>query len=76
MRNYIWRLKRLIFASKPQSPYSYRQIFPVHLRKNSRKYQFADFVVLVRDKKSDLEKYIAMRENKLTHFNVKWKVFM
>jgi len=38
------------------------------------KYQFADFVVSVREK-LELEKYIAMRENRLTHFNVKWKYF-
>ena len=43
--------------------------------KNNRKYQFADFVVSVQEK-IDLERYIAMRENKLNHFNVKWKDFM
>ena len=37
--------------------------------KNSKKYQSADFVI-------DLEKYIAIRENKLNHFNMKWRDFM
>ena len=41
--------------------------------KNNKKYQFADFVVSVREK-IELEKYIATRENKLTH--VKWKDFL
>ena len=43
--------------------------------KNNKKYQFADFVVSVREK-IELEKYIATRENKLTQFNVKWKDFL
>ena len=42
--------------------------------KNDKKYQFADFVVYVREK-IDLEKYIALRANKLAHFNFKWKDF-
>ena len=33
-------------------------------QKNSKKYQFADFVIFVREK-IDLEKYIAISENKL-----------
>ena len=43
--------------------------------KSNKKYQFADFVVSVREK-IELEKYIATRENKLTQFNVKWKDFL
>ena len=43
--------------------------------KNNKKYQFADFVVSVREK-IELEKYIATRENKLTQFNLKWKDFL
>ena len=43
--------------------------------KNNKKYQFADFVMFVREK-NEVEKYIAIRENKLTHLNVKWKDFM
>jgi len=42
--------------------------------KNNKKYQFADFVF--RARKIELEKYIATRENKFSHFNVKWKDFM
>ena len=42
---------------------------------NNKKYQFADFVVSVREK-IELEKYIATRENKLSLFNVKWKVWI
>ena len=42
--------------------------------KNDKKYQFADFVVYVREK-IDLEKYIALRANKLALFNFKWKDF-
>ena len=42
--------------------------------KNNKKHQFADFVVSVR-KKIDLKKYIAMRENKLNPFNMKWRDF-
>ena len=41
--------------------------------KNNKQYQFADFVVR---EKIELEKYIAIRENKQTHFNVKSKDFL
>ena len=43
--------------------------------KNEKKYLFADFVASVQEK-IDLEKYIAIRENKLNNFNSKWKDFM
>ena len=49
-------------------------IFLFICAKDNKKYQFADFVMLVREK-VDLEKYIATRQNKLNHFNVKWKGF-
>ena len=49
--------------------------FLFNCAKNNKKYQFADFVVFVREQ-IELEKYIAIRENKLTHLNVKWKDFV
>ena len=43
--------------------------------KNGKKCQFEDFVIFVREK-IDLEKYIAIRENKLNRFDIKWRDFM
>ena len=42
---------------------------------NNTKYQFADFVITVREKLS-LEKYIAIRTNTVNRFAAKWKNFI
>ena len=42
---------------------------------NNTKYQFADFVITVREK-LNLEKYIAIRTNNVNRFTTKWKNFI